>query len=106
MDITNLRYEAGELKKKVIDAHADVLNRANVGKDAIINSSEASLIAMNELKEIIKLADTNAEYYTQLSNSAKAQLKMFEDVFGAVGSKRHFSHIRRKMHRMRPRALH
>ena len=80
MDSHELRYEAGEFKKKVISKHAEILEQATDVKFRLFNAGENLSSIVDELNEISKLAKANAEYYTELSNIVDTQLTIFNDI--------------------------
>lgn len=84
MNILDLRYEAGELKKKVIAEHASLLDNANSMINAIniVGANLASSI--DGLKELIKLAEANINYYQHVAEEAKEQLKTFESLVDGI----------------------
>ena len=84
MDITNLRYEAGELKKRVIDAHSAIITKVSQINTPTGVIAETLIPVINDLDEIIKLAQLNAEYYTELAASATAQRDSFRTLIGSI----------------------
>ena len=84
MNSLDLRYEAGDLKKKVINKHSEIMQQATIVRDQLVSTGDNLHEIVSELKEIVKLADANAEYYTKLSSIASEQLQLFKSIQDTV----------------------